>query len=129
MNSKDHLSAFEERKETIFRWAVEVRGIENSQRIIGDNASRAMAELLSTYLHQEHLVEEGFQLNHAWFKSPNVSERLPDFDQSKTIIPKMIELETLCEKLSYGSPKPVEIVQKVLNLFVELEKMLKEMIK
>ena len=42
MKPEYHLQAFEERKETIFRWAVEVRGIEHSQHIIGDNASRAI---------------------------------------------------------------------------------------
>ena len=129
MNVSGHLAAFEERKETIFRWAVEVRGIENSQRIIGDNASRAITELLSAYLHQQHLVEEGFQLNHAWFKSPNVSEKLPIFSQDKIIVPKMMELEMLCEKLSYGAPKPTEMVRKVLHLFTELEQVIKTMLK
>ena len=45
MKAELHLEAFEDRKETIFKWGVEVRGLEKSQRIVGDNASRAITEL------------------------------------------------------------------------------------
>ena len=44
MKPEIHLQAFEERKETIFKWAVEVRGLSQSQRIIGDQASKAINE-------------------------------------------------------------------------------------
>lgn len=122
MKPEVHKQAFEERKETLFRWAIDVRGIENSQRIIGDNASKAITELLSAYLHQKRMVEDGFQLNHAWFKSEKVYETLPDFDKKQVIVKKMIELEKLCEKLSYGTPKPVETAKEAIDLFKEIEK-------
>ena len=125
MRPETHLEAFEERKETIIKWAVEVRGIEHSQRIIGDNASRAIAELLSAFLHKNHKVEEGFQLNHAWFKSEKVFQRLPEFEKKMEIVPKMIALEKACEKLSYGSPKSVKDIGQALSLFKQLEEMLK----
>ena len=128
MELETHKQAFEERKETIFKWAVEVRGIENSSRIIGDNASRAVVELLSVYLHRQKKVEEGFQLNHAWFKSEKVKERLPEFEHKAKIVSLMIELELLSEKLSYGTPKPIDSTKKVLDLFNELENLLKKMI-
>lgn len=41
----------------------------------------------------------------------------------------MIELEKLCEKLSYGTPKSVEKLKDALELFKELEKQLNKMIK
>ncbi|MBI2151355.1 hypothetical protein HYU21_01360 [Candidatus Woesearchaeota archaeon] len=59
MELETHQRAFEERKETIFKWAIEVRGLENSQHIVGDNASSAITELLSAYLHQQKKVEVG----------------------------------------------------------------------
>lgn len=121
MKPEYHLQAFQERKDTIFKWAVEVRGLENSQRIIGDNASKAVTELLSAYLHQAKKVEEGFQLNHAWFKSNNVINRLPEFENKKEIVIKMILLEQLCEKLAYGAPKPIEKLKDALILFKEIE--------
>ena len=70
-------------------------------------------------------MEEGFQLNHTWFKSERVRERIPDFEQKDIILHKIITLEKLCEKLSYGAPKPVEKLHEVLQLFQELETLLK----
>ena len=95
-----HKQAYEERKDTLFKWCVEVKGIENSQRIIGDNASRAIVEMLSAYLLLEKKVEAGFQLNHAWFKSETVMNRLPEFSEKQKIVSQMIRLEKLCEQLS-----------------------------
>lgn len=129
MKPELHLQAFEERKETIFKWAIEVRGMENSQRIIGDNASKAATELLSAYLHKEKKVEEGFQLNHSWFKSASAGERLPEFPNKSRIVSMMTELERLCEKLSYGAPKPLEKVKEAIELFKALESIIKGMLK
>ncbi|MBI2139902.1 hypothetical protein HYU14_03185 [Candidatus Woesearchaeota archaeon] len=128
MRPETHLEAFEERKETIMKWAVEVRGIENSQRIIGDNASKAIAELLSAYLHKAHKVEEGFQLNHAWFKSEKIFRRLPEFEGKQGIVSKMITLEKACEKLSYGSPKDINEIESALSLFKEMEGKIKPLL-
>ncbi len=127
MKYETHLAAFNERKETIYKWAMEVRGIEKSQRIIGDNASKAIVELLSAYLHKNKKVEEGFQLNHAWFKSKKVYQRLPEFLDKEKIIDKMVALELLCEKLSYGGQKPEEKAQEAINLFEALEKEIKDL--
>lgn len=129
MKYEHHIQAFNERKETIKKWGIDIRGIENSQRIIGDNASKGIVELLSAYLHKKELVEEGFQLNHSWFKSDKVLKRLPEFNDKRFVIGKMIELEKLCEKLSYGNPKKIEKIKETLLLFDELEKKLLEMIK
>ncbi len=128
MRPEFHERAFEERKDTIFQWAIDVRGIENSQRIIGDNASKAITELLSAVLHKHHKVEEGFQLNHSWFKSENVSDRLPPFEHKSSVVAKMIQLERVCKRLAYGTPKPVEETKSALALFIELEEKLKRML-
>ncbi len=128
MRPEAHLDAFEERKETIMKWAVEVRGIDNSQRIIGDNASRAIAELLSAFLHKNHKIEEGFQLNHSWFKSEKVMQRLPEFDGKQEIVSQMIALEKVCEKLSYGVPHQKKSIEESLLLFRTLEEQLKGML-
>jgi len=78
MKEEEHLKAYQEYKDNIFSWALEIRGIEKSQRTIALNASRAMVELLSAYLHRRKLVDEGFQLNHRWFKSEKIYDKLPD---------------------------------------------------
>jgi hypothetical protein len=53
MKEEDHLKAFQEYKDNIFSWALEIRGLEKSQRTVALNASRAMVELLSAYLHRK----------------------------------------------------------------------------
>ncbi|GFO96185.1 hypothetical protein ig2599ANME_0372 [groundwater metagenome] len=85
MKEEDHLKAYQEYKDNIFMWALEIRGLEKSQRTVALNASRAMVELLSVYLHRKKLVDEGFQLNHRWFKSGKVSEKLPDFENKEAV--------------------------------------------
>lgn len=129
MRIEAHLDAFEERKETIFKWGLEIRGIEKSQRIVGDNASKAIVELLSAYLHKTNKIDEGFQLNHSWFKSEKILNRLPEFESKNTIVEKMIILENYCESLSYGISKPVERIKDVIKLFNELEESIKENMK
>lgn len=64
MKEDDHWKAYQEYRDNIFSWALEIRGLEKSQRTVGLNASRAIVELLSVYLHRKKLVDEGFQLNH-----------------------------------------------------------------
>ena len=43
------MKAYQEYRDNIFSWAIEIRGLEKSQRTIGLNASRAIVELLSAY--------------------------------------------------------------------------------
>lgn len=128
MKIEDHVKAFEQHKRTIFRWALEVLGLKDGQRIIGLHASRGIIELLSVLIHKTGKVDMGFQLNHRWFKSKNVSERLPNFPEKDKIISKITELENLCETLSYGSEKPEYDTERALLLFKELEKMIEDKI-
>ncbi|MFZ3077631.1 MAG: hypothetical protein WA139_04200 [Candidatus Aenigmatarchaeota archaeon] len=124
MKEEDHLKAYQEYKDNIFSWAIEIRGLEKSQRTIGLNASRAIVELLSAYLHRKKLVDEGFQLNHRWFKSEKVSEKLPNFKNKQKVLEKMVSLEKSSEALSYGSPKPSEKIREIIELFNEIEKII-----
>lgn len=127
MKEEDHYKAYQEHRETIFKWALEIKGLEKSQRIVGTHASRAIVELLSAFLHKKKLVDEGFQLNHRWFKTEKVAERLPEFKNKKEIVRKMVLLENSAEVLSYGVPKPVEKTKKVILIFNELEEKIKAM--
>lgn len=122
MREEDHWKAYQEYRDSIFSWALEIRGLERSQRTIGLNASRAITELLSACLHKRKLVDEGFQLNHRWFKSEKVSERLPEFENKEIILQKMVLLENSSENLAYGSPKPLEKIKQIIELFTEAEK-------
>lgn len=121
MKIEEHKEAFETHKRAIFKWAIEMEGLEKSQRIVGLHASRGIMELLSMLLHKKKLVDKGFQLNHRWFKSEKVASKLPDFEDKKEIISKMVKLENLCEALAYGAQKPVIKTEEGIKLFKELE--------
>ena len=121
MKLESHEESLEEHKNIIFKWALEVQGLEKSQRIIGLHASRAAIDILSIFLHKNKLVDDGLQLNHRWFKSEKVVEKLPEFPSKNSIIKKMVELENLCETLTYGTQKPVEKTEKALKLFREID--------
>ena len=121
MKLESHEESVEEHKNIICKWALEVQGLEKSQRIIGLHASRAAIDILSIFLHKNKLVDDGLQLNHRWFKSEKVVEKLPEFPSKNSIIKKMVELENLCETLTYGTQKPVEKTEKALKLFREID--------
>lgn len=124
MKEEDHLKAYQEYRDNIFSWALEIRGLEKSQRTVGLNSSRAIVELLSVYLHRKKLVDEGFQLNHRWFKSEKVSEKLPDFKNKSQLLKNMIALENSSEALAYGAPKSKENIKEIIWLFNESEKII-----
>src|SRR3989344_5660525 len=117
MRTEEHEKSLEEHKKIIFKWALEVQGLEKSQRTIGLHTSRAALDVFAIFLHKKKIIDEGFQLNHRWFKSKNVISMLPDFEGKEKIIIKLVELENLCEKLSYGAEKPVTNSELAIELF------------
>lgn len=127
MKPEDHRKAFEEHKEAIFEWALKIKGIEKSRRIIGLHAGRGIVELLSAFLESKGFVKPGSQLNHRWFKSFRIAERLPNFPQKEKIIKDLITLEILSENLAYGSPKSREEIKKAVNLFKKIEERIKKL--
>lgn len=128
MKLDTHKEAFEVHKRAIFNWALEVEGLERSQRIIGLHAIRGIIELFSFFLHKRRLVSDGFQLNHRWFKSLKVMDRLPDFENKREIVEKIIKLENLCENLSYGKKRSINEIEEVIKLFKELEEIINKLI-
>lgn len=122
MKPETHLEAFAEHKDAIFHWALEVRGLDRSQRIVGLHASRGITELLSAMLHEKGLLPVSANLNHRWFKTIRVMERLPPFHEQENLLKKIVELENLSEDLTYGSPKPLQEIKKAIALFMEIEK-------
>ena len=64
MKIENHLESYKEHKETIFDWALKIKGLKNSQRVIGTHASRAIIDLLAAYLLNKNLIDSGTQINH-----------------------------------------------------------------
>src|SRR3989344_618336 len=124
MRIESHRASFEVHKRAIFKWALEVEGLENAQRIVGLHASRGVIELLSIVLHTKNIIDEGFQINHRWFKSSKVGEKFPEFENKESVMNKIVRLENLCETLAYGTEKPVEKTEEAVKLFKEVEELL-----
>lgn len=125
MKIESHLESYREHRETIFDWALKVKGIKNSQRTIGTHASRAIVDLLAAYLLKKNLISPGMKLNHRWFKSNKIADKLPEFENKKEICEDMTKLELLCEDLTYGAPKPEDKIKEAIVLFNKLEEKLK----
>jgi hypothetical protein len=126
MKRESHLESYREHKETIFDWALKIKGLKSSQRIVGVHASRGIVDLLAAYLLQRKLIDSGVQINHRWFKSKDVEKKLPEFANKKEIVEKMMHLEILCEDLTYGTPRSEEKIKEAILLFNELESVLKD---
>lgn len=127
MRIEAHQEAFNVHKKAIFTWALDIEGLDKAQRIVGLHASRGIIELFSIFLHKKNLIDEGFQVNHRWFKSENAGQRFPQFQNKENIISKMIKLEILCENLAYGAPKPTSKTEEAIELFKELEELINQL--
>ena len=126
MKIENHLEAYKEHRETIFDWAIKVKGLKNSQRVIGLHASRGIVDLLMVYLLKKSVIDSGNMINHRWFKSKSVLERLPEFENKEEICNEITRLEILCEDLTYGAPKSEEKIKEAILLFNKLEERLKD---
>jgi len=126
MKIENHLESYKEHRETIFDWALKVKGLKNSQRIIGLHAARGIVDLLMIYLLKKGAIDSGTMINHRWFKSKSVLERLPEFENKEKICKEIIKLEILCEDLTYGAPKPEDRIKEAILLFNKLEEILKD---
>jgi len=125
MKIENHLESYKEHRETIFDWALKIKGLKNSQRVIGTHASRGIVDLLAAYLLKKGVIDTGTQINHRWFKSKRIMEKLPEFEGKEEICNEMIKLELLCEDLTYGSPKPEEKIKEAILMFNKIESKLK----
>ena len=126
MKIENHLESYIEHRETIFDWALKVKGLKNSQRVIGLHASRGIVDLLMVYLLKKDAIDSGTMINHRWFKSKSVMERLPEFENKEAICGELLKLEILSEDLTYGAPKPEEKIKEAILLFNKLEEKLKD---
>ena len=125
MKIENHLESYKEHRETIFDWALKIKGLKNSQRVIGTHASRGIVDLLAAYLLKKGVIDTGTQINHRWFKSKRIMEKLPEFEGKEEICNEMIKLELLCEDLTYGSPKSEEKIKEAILMFNKIESKLK----
>ncbi len=130
MKIEQHEEAFKEHLKNINK-AIDESLIEN-QRNIGFNVSQGSVELFALFLHKLHLIEgSGDQFDHRIFKNNDlINRKLPINFPSKNkilILMRDIELERIA--LCYGSRKPINRIEKALNNFQKLRKIINKELK
>ena len=127
MKIDEHEKAYKEHLAVIMR-AIE-EGIENNQRNIGYNVSQGSVELFAIYLHKLRLIQgSGDQFDHRVFKSKNlIAKKMPpEFDSKDKILEIIKIIEEERSALCYGTRKPKVRIEKVINAFNELRRIINE---
>jgi len=127
MKIEEHEKAYKEHLDSINR-AIE-EGIETSQRNVGYNVSQGSIELFAIYMHKLKLIQgSGDQFDHRVFKSKNLIAKKvpPDFASKNRILELMGIIEEERNALCYGARKPKTRIEKVINAFNELRRIINE---
>ena len=125
MKLEEHEKAYREHLKNIERFIEE--GITENQRNIGFNVSQGSVELFAIHLHKLNLLQgSGDQFDHRIFKSENlIKKKIPFmFPSRKEILKLMEELENERIALCYGNRKPKERIEKSIEYFNELRKII-----
>lgn len=130
MKIEEHEEAYKEHLKNIERAIDE--GIEENQRNLAYNITQGAVELFSIYLHKLNLIQgSGDQLDHRIFKSQNrIKNKIPnDFPSKKKIIQLLIKIESERNALCYGTRKPKERIEKIINHFNKLREIINKNLK
>ncbi len=129
MKIEEHEKAYKEHLRNLNRGIEE--GSEENQRNIGYNISQGSVELLAIFLHKLHLLQIGDQLDHQVFKNKSLIEKRlpPDFPDKKKILELMREIELERNAICYGTRKPNKRIEKMIETFNELRKLINKYLK
>lgn len=130
MKLEEHEKSYDEHKRNIGR-AIE-DGIEENQRNVAYNVSQGSVELFAIFLHKLSLLQgSGDQFDHRIFKSANLIKKKipPEFPEKNKILKLMRNIEEERIALCYGSRKPKERIEKVIENFNELRKLINKKLK
>ena len=121
MKIEDHLRNINESLDVI-KESIQ-KGLQERQRNIGFNTSVAAVEMLEIFLHKENIINPGAIIKNDWFSSLRKSnEKLEfEFPEKEKIIKLLCEIETKRNLLCYGTPKPVQEIESVLNSFYKIK--------
>ncbi|MAF35674.1 hypothetical protein CL622_00975 [archaeon] len=111
------------------------KGLVAHQRRLAFTLSLGAENLLELYFHKQNIMKGGAKLDHRWFKRKKESIFNQLSNQITTPITSVKDLDKfvllICkiednrDELAYGSPTTDIILQKKINLFFELKKVLK----
>ena len=84
--------------------------------------------MLAAYLIKEKKIEASAHLNHRWFKSSSIGEKMPDFQGKDEILKEMNSLENKAEILTYGAAKSAKDIKEAAEIFALIESRLKKLL-
>lgn len=125
MKAEEHEKAYQEHLKNIERAIDE--GIEENQRNLGFNISQGAVELFAICLHKLNLIQgSGDQFDHRIFKSQkNLAKKIPpNFPNKEEILELMKKIEEERNALCYGSRKPKARIEKNIENFQNLRKLI-----
>lgn len=101
---------------------------QNNHSSVGFHASQGAVEMVSIYLHKLNLITADIQLKHTWFRSrKSMEEKLGfDFPRKEKIMLLIEEIEDMRNPLCYGTPKPEESLEIVMEKFRELRALIEK---
>jgi len=96
------------------------------QKIIGFAASEASVNLFAVLLHKNNLVEPSFNINHRYFASKKIAERMFNFDfgNKDKILSLLINQEDYRNRLCYGKEKKADVVNSAIKNLFELKELI-----
>ena len=130
MKLEEHEKAYAEHLIHINRTIEE--GLEENQRNVGYNVSQGSIELFAIYLHKLNFLQgSGDQFDHRIFRSKNLIEKkIPAKFPAREGILKLLQfIESERIALCYGTRKSRERIEKVINAFQKLRKIINKNLK
>ncbi len=102
--------------------------VAKRQKIIGFAVSEAATNLFALFLHKKNLIDPGFQINHSFFASLKKAENAfpAEFPNKKEILPLLIKIEELRNRLCYGREKETKEANEAIESLYKLKKIVEE---
>lgn len=126
---EEHLKTLKQMEEDI-KQKIRENTVLERQKIIGFAVSEGALNCFAIFLHKNNIISEGFNVNHKWFGSEKLAKKhLPsDFTKKEIIIPKLVEIELLRDRLCYGKEKSLKEVERAIKLFFDVKRDISDMI-
>ena len=135
MKKEKHNEVLQEVLDEIEAAQRDKRGLIAHQRRLAFALSLGAVNLLELYFHNLNVIKEGSKINHMWFKKKeeSIRERLQNqitsplntIKQVNIAIRIISSIEKRRDDLAYGPSATEEELQKKINEFFELRRLLK----
>jgi hypothetical protein len=133
MQEEKHEEILREVRDELDAALNDVRGLVSHQRRLAFALSLGAVNVLELYFHHLNAIKEGAKIDHRWLKKKEETTveqigrqlTLPIDAKARAAIMIARKIEEKRDDLAYGAPVPESILQEKINLFFELERVLR----